>query len=42
MPESATLIRTLLTQGRPARYLVPEPVWAYITANNLYAARNET
>ena len=42
MPESATLIRTLLTQGRPARYLVPEPVWAYITANNLYAARHET
>jgi nicotinate-nucleotide adenylyltransferase len=42
MPESATLIRTLLAQGRSARYLVPEPVWEYITANNLYASRDES
>jgi nicotinate-nucleotide adenylyltransferase len=41
MPESATLIRTLLAQGRPARYLVPEPVWEYITVNNIYAASDE-
>jgi nicotinate-nucleotide adenylyltransferase len=37
MPESATLIRTLLAQGKSARYLVPEPVWEYITKHNLYA-----
>ena len=36
LPESATLIRTLLAQGRSVRYLVPEPVWEYIAANNLY------
>lgn len=27
MPESATLVRTLLSQGKSVRYLVPEPVW---------------
>lgn len=37
MPESATLIRTLLAQGKSARYLVPEPVWEYITKHDLYA-----
>ena len=37
MPESATLVRTMLSQGRSARYLVPEPVWDYITAHGLYA-----
>jgi nicotinate-nucleotide adenylyltransferase len=36
MPESATLIRTLLSQGRSVRYLVPEPVWQYIIAQRLY------
>ncbi|HEV3152525.1 MAG TPA: nicotinate-nucleotide adenylyltransferase [Candidatus Baltobacteraceae bacterium] len=36
MPESATLIRTLLSQGKSVRYLVPEPVWNYIAAQNLY------
>src|SRR5579884_4542460 len=36
MPESATLVRTLLSQGKSIRYLVPETVWAYITAQNLY------
>lgn len=35
--ESATLIRTLLSQGRSVRYLVPEPVWQYIVAKKLYA-----
>lgn len=38
MPESATLVRTLLSQGKSARYLVPEPVWEYIVERNLYAA----
>lgn len=37
VPESATLIRTLLGQGRSIRYLVPEPVWQYIVAKKLYA-----
>lgn len=36
MPESATLIRTLLSQGRSVRYLVPEPVWQYIAEHRLY------
>jgi nicotinate-nucleotide adenylyltransferase len=36
VPESATSIRTLLSQGRTARYLVPEPVWQYIIAHKLY------
>ncbi len=36
MPESSTLVRTLLSQGKSVRYLVPEPVWAYITAHNVY------
>jgi len=36
MPESATLVRTLLSQGKSVRYLVPEPVWEYITAHRVY------
>jgi nicotinate-nucleotide adenylyltransferase len=40
VPESATLIRTLLSQGRSVRYLVPEPVWQYIVAQKLYGVTN--
>lgn len=36
IPESATSIRTLLSQNRSVRYLVPEPVWQYIVAQRLY------
>lgn len=36
LPESATLIRTMLSQGRSVRYLVPDPVWEYIVAHGLY------
>lgn len=36
IPESATLVRSLLAQGRSVRYLVPEPVWQYILSQKLY------
>jgi nicotinate-nucleotide adenylyltransferase len=36
IPESASLVRTLIAQGRSIRYLVPEPVWHYIVAHRLY------
>jgi nicotinate-nucleotide adenylyltransferase len=36
IPESASLVRSLLAQGRSVRYLVPEPVWHYIVAHRLY------
>ncbi len=36
LPESATMVRTLLAQERSVRYLVPEPVWQYIVAQKLY------
>ncbi|HET6274681.1 MAG TPA: nicotinate (nicotinamide) nucleotide adenylyltransferase [Candidatus Cybelea sp.] len=36
LPESASLVRGLLGQGRSVRYLVPEPVWRYIVAHGLY------
>lgn len=36
IPESASLVRSLLAQGRSVRYLVPEPVWRYISAHRLY------
>jgi nicotinate-nucleotide adenylyltransferase len=36
LPESATLLRTLLAQGRSVRYLVPDAVWRYIEAHDLY------
>ncbi|HEY5257731.1 MAG TPA: nicotinate (nicotinamide) nucleotide adenylyltransferase [Candidatus Baltobacteraceae bacterium] len=36
LPESATLIRTLLAQGRSVRYLVPASVWQYIQTHKLY------
>lgn len=35
--ESATLIRGRLAGGRSVRYLVPEPVYRYITDRGLYA-----
>jgi nicotinate-nucleotide adenylyltransferase len=40
MPESATLVRTLLAQGRSVRYLVPEAVWQYVVAQRLYGLSN--
>jgi nicotinate-nucleotide adenylyltransferase len=40
IPNSATLVRTLLAQGRSVRYLVPEPVWEYIVAHRLYGLGN--
>ncbi|HEV3091045.1 MAG TPA: hypothetical protein VGX91_06310, partial [Candidatus Cybelea sp.] len=40
IPESATLVRTLISQGRSIRYLVPEPVWQYIVARRLYGYTN--
>jgi nicotinate-nucleotide adenylyltransferase len=36
IPESSTLIRSLISQGRSIRYLVPELVWQYIVAQRLY------
>jgi nicotinate-nucleotide adenylyltransferase len=36
LTESATLVRSLLSQGRSVRYLVPEAVWQYIVAHGLY------
>ncbi len=36
VPESATLVRTLVAQRRSIRYLVPEPVWQYIVTQHLY------
>ncbi len=34
--ESATLVRTLLAQGRSVRYLVPDAVWEHIRSHGLY------
>jgi len=36
IPESASLVRTLISQGKSIRYLVPEPVWHYVVAHRLY------
>ncbi|MBV9028602.1 MAG: nicotinate (nicotinamide) nucleotide adenylyltransferase [Candidatus Eremiobacteraeota bacterium] len=36
IPQSATMIRTLVAQGRSVRYLVPDTVWQYIAAQRLY------
>ncbi len=36
LPESASLIRTLIAQNRNIRYLVPDAVWNYIVAQKLY------
>lgn len=38
MPESATLVRSLLAQGKSARYLVPEGVWQHLCGRNPYGA----
>ncbi len=36
LPESGTLLRSLLAQRQSVRYLVPEAVWTYIVAHELY------
>ncbi len=36
LPESASLIRTLIAQNKNIRYLVPDAVWNYIVAQKLY------
>ncbi|MGB8909393.1 MAG: nicotinate-nucleotide adenylyltransferase [Candidatus Cybelea sp.] len=36
IPASSSFVRTLLSQGRSVRYLVPEMVWEYIVAHRLY------
>jgi nicotinate-nucleotide adenylyltransferase len=36
IPASSGFVRTLLSQGRSVRYLVPEAVWEYIVAHRLY------
>jgi nicotinate-nucleotide adenylyltransferase len=36
VPESSTLVRTLIAQHRSVRYLVPEAVWQYIVDHKLY------
>lgn len=33
---SATQVRQLVTRGNSPRYLLPDPVWAYIKDHNLY------
>lgn len=41
IPESATLIRKLLSDGKSIRYLVPEPVWRYVVDRDLYSVAHE-
>ena len=41
-PESSSLVRSLIAQGRSIRYLVPEPVWQYILAHELYGLDEST
>jgi nicotinate-nucleotide adenylyltransferase len=39
---SSTDLRARIQDGHPIRYLMPDPVIAYITVNNLYRAEDET
>ena len=41
IPESTSLVRTLIAQRRSIRYLVPEPVWHYIAAHRLYGLSDD-
>ncbi len=41
IPESSTLVRKLLADGKTVRYLVPEPVWRYIDEHGLYGATHD-
>jgi nicotinate-nucleotide adenylyltransferase len=41
IPESASLIRSLIAQRRSIRYLVPEPVWQYIVTQGLYGLHGD-
>jgi nicotinate-nucleotide adenylyltransferase len=41
IPESASLVRTLIGQRRSIRYLVPEPVWHYIALHRLYGLSDD-
>ncbi|MBV8725767.1 MAG: nicotinate (nicotinamide) nucleotide adenylyltransferase [Candidatus Eremiobacteraeota bacterium] len=41
IPQSATLIRTLVAQGRSVRYLLPDTVWEYIAAQRLYGYQTD-
>jgi len=36
LPESGTLLRSLLSQHHSVRYLVPDAVWEYVAARGLY------
>ncbi len=36
IPESSTLVRTLIAQRRSVRYLLPDAVWEYIVDHRLY------
>ncbi|MBV8727062.1 MAG: nicotinate (nicotinamide) nucleotide adenylyltransferase [Candidatus Eremiobacteraeota bacterium] len=40
LPESASLIRKLINEGKTFRYLVPEPAWRYIIEHDLYGMSN--
>jgi nicotinate-nucleotide adenylyltransferase len=40
IPESSTLVRALIGQGRSIRYLVPEAVWHYIVTHRLYGLQD--
>ena len=40
LPESASLIRKLINEGKTFRYLVPEPAWRYIVERGLYGMSN--
>ncbi|MBV8689824.1 MAG: nicotinate (nicotinamide) nucleotide adenylyltransferase [Candidatus Eremiobacteraeota bacterium] len=40
LPESASLIRKLINEGKTFRYLVPEPAWRYIIERGLYGTAN--